>query len=312
MAESRELKKKGFNPVLKRFNLSIPSECEEPLLGLAERLGVGAFSSPQIRDSGRGETDFIYTGETIVSFVASTVEQNTVAIEKALKEWLRDFSLSAEALTVEEYSDNQDWMAGFREHFKPICVGETIVIRPPWEDQPICREDAITILIDPGMAFGTGTHETTKLCLEFLAEIDPTGNYFLDLGAGSGILSFYLMKRNAAGGVALEIEGAAVENMRKNAALNGISDRLKMICADLGSYKPEMAADGIVANITSPVILEYLPVFSAWVKKGGWGIFSGVNSTNAPMVKEAFAVNGWLNLKEKIDGDWHGFYLTHR
>lgn len=296
--------------MLKRFNVRIPSDFEEPLLGLADRFGVGAFSSPQIRDEGVGETDFVYTGETIVSFVASTIEQDVAAIESAIHEWLKDFSLPAAALSIEEYSDNQDWMAGFREHFKPICVGDKIVIRPPWEPALAHEENATTILIDPGMAFGTGTHETTRLCLEFLTGINPAGQFFLDLGAGSGILSFYLMKHQAAGGVAIEIEGAAVENMRKNAALNGISDRLKMICADLGNYHPGILADGIVANITSPVIMEFLPVFSPWVKKGGWGVFSGVNSTNAPMVKEAFAQNGWRNLQEKVDGDWHGFYLT--
>lgn len=297
--------------MLKRFNLNIPSDLEEPLLGLAEMLGVGAFSSPQIRDAvGLGETDFVYTGETVVSFLASTVEQDTAAIEKSINQWLADFGLSAAALTLEEYSDNQDWMAGFREHFKPICVGESIVIRPPWAE-PLGHEDrAVTLLIDPGMAFGTGTHETTRLCLEFLSQIRPAGEKFLDLGAGSGILSFYLMKCGAGGGVAIEIEGAAVENMRKNAALNGISDCLRMVCADLGTYKPDILADGIVANITSPVILEYLPIFTPWVKKGGWGIFSGVNSTNAPAVKAAFARNGWKNLKEKTEGDWHGFYLT--
>lgn len=295
--------------MLKRFNVTIPSDYEEPLLGLADRFGVGVFSSPQIRDEGVGETDFVYTGETIVSFVASTVEQDTAAIEAAIIDWLKDFSLNPSALSIEEYSDNQDWMAGFREHFKPICVGDKIVVRPPWEPELPHETQANTILIDPGMAFGTGTHETTRLCLEFMSQIDPAGQFFLDLGAGSGILSFYLMKHNAQGGVAIEIEGAAVENMRKNAALNGISDRLKMICADLGKYRPEIEADGLVANITSPVILEYLPVFTPWVKKGGWGIFSGVNSTNAPIVKEAFARNGWKHLQEKTDGDWHGFYL---
>ncbi len=295
--------------MLKRFNVTIPSDYEEPLLGLADRFGVGVFSSPQIRDEGVGETDFVYTGETIVSFVASTVEQDTAAIEAAIIDWLKDFSLNPSALSIEEYSDNQDWMAGFREHFKPICVGDKIVVRPPWEPELPHETQANTILIDPGMAFGTGTHETTRLCLEFMSQIDPAGQLFLDLGAGSGILSFYLMKHNAQGGVAIEIEGAAVENMRKNAALNGISDRLKMICADLGKYRPEIEADGLVANITSPVILEYLPVFTPWVKKGGWGVFSGVNSTNAPIVKEAFARNGWKHLQEKTDGDWHGFYL---
>lgn len=297
--------------MLKRFNLTIKSELEEPLLGLAEVLGVSAFSSPQIRDAvGGGETDFVYTGETVVSFIASTVEQDITAIEMVITNWLIDNGLSRSVLALEEYSDNQDWMAGFRDHFRPICVGEHIVIRPPWAEALAHEDKAVTLLIDPGMAFGTGTHETTRLCLELLQPMNVSGQHFLDLGAGSGILSFYLMKCGADSGVAIEIEGAAVENMRKNAALNGISDRLKLLCADLGRYQPEFIADGIVANITSPVILEYLPVFSPWVKKGGWGVFSGVNSSNAPAVKKAFAANGWGEMEEITEGDWHGFRLT--
>lgn len=295
--------------MLKRFNISIPTEFEEPLIGLAERFGVNVFSSPEIRDTGKGETDFEFTGVTVVSFLVSTIEQNPDLISAELVLWLKEFGLENQSLEIEEYSDNQDWMAGFREHFKPILVGQSIVIRPPWAEPLPNEKSATTILIDPGMAFGTGTHETTRLCLEFLEKQNVSGQYFLDLGAGSGILSFYLMMRGASGGAAIEIEGAAVENMKKNAALNGISDRLKMLCADLGKYSPDMIADGLVANITSPVILEFLPVFSPWVKKGGWGIFSGVNSTNAPAVKEAFLQNGWKDLQELTEGDWHGFAL---
>lgn len=296
--------------MLKRFNISVQADYEEPLLGLAEYLGVSTFSNPLIRDEGMGETDFVFTGETIVSFIASTIEQDTDNIEKTIRNWLKDFGLNESALSIEEYSDNQDWMENFKKFFKPIQMGEEIVIRPPWEEPLPCEDKAITLLIDPGMAFGTGTHETTRLCLDYLSKLDVKDQFFLDLGAGSGILSFYLMKKQAKGGVAIEIEGPAVENMKKNAKLNNIPEGLDMICADLGKYKPEKLADGIVANITSPVILEYLPYFSPWVKKGGWGVFSGVNSANAELVKKAFAENGWGDLHEQIDGDWHGFYLT--
>ena len=298
--------------MLKRYNISVPSEYEEPLLGLAEFYAVSAFSNPLIRDEGMGETDFVYTGETIVSFIVSTIEQDYKSIEAGIINWLKDFNLPLNSLSSEEYSENQDWMENFKQFFKPIQIGEEIVIRPPWETPLPCEDKATTLLIDPGMAFGTGTHETTRLCLEFLSKLNVKGQYFLDLGAGSGILSFYLMKKQAKGGVAIEIEGAAVENMKKNAALNNIPDGLEMICADLGKYKPVQLADGIVANITSPVILEYLPYFSPWVKKGGWGVFSGVNSTNADLVKKAFAENGWSDLHEKTDGDWHGFYLRYK
>jgi ribosomal protein L11 methyltransferase len=294
--------------LLIRYNIAIPSEFEEPLIGLADRLGVSLFLSPLIRDSGKGETDYEFTGQSEASFILSAIEQDSGQVEAEIKSWLSDMGLNS-GLTSQEYSDNQDWMAGFREHFQPIVVNNAVVIRPPWAEPLPQEETATTLLIDPGMAFGTGTHETTRLCLEWLQAIDCTGQVFLDLGAGSGILSFYLMKKGASAGVAIELEGAAVENMRKNAALNGMSDRLKLLCADLGSYEPEIKADGLVANITSPVILEYLPVFSPWVKSGGWGVFSGVNSTNAEEVKEAFTQNGWSDLQEKVEGDWHGFLL---
>ncbi|OGK07195.1 MAG: hypothetical protein A2W80_11915 [Candidatus Riflebacteria bacterium GWC2_50_8] len=297
--------------MLKRFNLTVPVDLEEPLLGLAERLGLSAFSSPQIRDAvGKGETDFVLTGETIVSFIASTVEQDTVAIEAEIVAWLKDFELAPTCLGSEEYADNQDWMLGFREHFKPMRVGSSIIIRPPWAEPLPDEASATTILIDPGMAFGTGTHETTRLCLELLESLDPAGSYFLDIGAGSGILAFYMMKRGAGGGIAVEIEGAAVENMRKNAALNGISDRLQMLCVDLASFAPSLPAEGLIANITSPVIIEYLPLMSQWVRSGSWGVFSGVNSTNAASVKKAFAANGWSLVNEITEGEWHGFFLN--
>ncbi len=297
--------------MLKRFNILIPTELEEPLNGLAERFGVGVFSNPQIRDvPGMGETDYEFTGETIVSFIVSTVEQDAEGIEAEIIAWMKDFSVDSSALSLEEYSENQDWMEGFKAHFKPILLKDKIVIRPPWAEPLEQEKSATTILIDPGMAFGTGTHETTRLCLEFLEGIDVNGETFVDLGAGSGILSFYLMKRGAKSGVAIEIEGPAVENMKKNAKLNNISDQLKMICSDLGSFEPESKFDGLAANITSPVLLEFMSVFSPWVKSGGWGVFSGVNSSNAPAVKKCMAENGWKDLSEITEGDWHGFKVT--
>ena len=295
--------------MLKRFNIKVPTEYEEPLIGLAERFGVNVFTSPVIMETDRGETDYDFTGETTVSFIVSDTEQKPDEIYTQICNWLKETGLEATKPEIEEYSDNQDWMAGFREHFQSLQVGKNIIIRPPWEHLTTEDENKIGLIIDPGMAFGTGTHETTRLCLELLEDIDVAGNYFLDMGAGSGILSFYLMKRGASAGAAVEIEGAAVENMKKNAALNGMSDRLKMECSDIESFKPSIPADGLVANITSPVILDNIAILSKMVKPGAWGVFSGVNSTNAEKVRKAFKENNWKEVKENTEGDWHGFYL---
>lgn len=296
--------------MLKRFNLRIESELEEPLLGLADTLGVSAFSSPQITDAvGMGETDFVYTGAVIVSFIASTAEQDTAQIEGQIKAWMSANKIGLNALSIEEYSDNQDWMQPFKAYFQPVRVNEKIVVRAPWS-KPVSGETPEgTIFIDPGMAFGTGTHETSRLCLRLLSETDFKGDLFFDIGAGSGILSFYLIKNGAESGIAIEIEGAAAENMRKNASLNGISDKLKILCADLKGFKPPALADGITANITSPVIAENLPLMAKWLKQGGWGIFSGVNDANAKMVKQAFSNNGFKLIKEITENDWHGFKI---
>jgi ribosomal protein L11 methyltransferase len=290
----------------------VPTEYEEPLIGLAERFGVNVFTSPVIKETDRGETDYDFTGETTVSFIVSDSEQKPDEIYSQICDWLKETGLEDIKPEVEEYSDNQDWMAGFREHFQALRVGRNIVIRPPWENEKNEDEHEVDLIIDPGMAFGTGTHETTRLCLELLEDIEVAGNYFLDMGAGSGILSFYLMKRGAAAGTAVEIEGAAVENMKKNASLNGISDRLTMTCYDIQSFKPAVLADGLVANITSPVILENIGALSKMVKQGAWGVFSGINSTNASKVQEAFKQNNWEEVKENREGDWHGFYLIKK
>lgn len=297
--------------MLKRFDIKIKTDLEEPLLGLADVLGVSAFSSPFIKDQGKSEISFVYTGETLVSFIVSEGEQPITEIQGAIEGFLQEQGLPLELLSITEYEENQDWMASFKEYFKPIVVSDRIVVRPPWEPalEIESNENTKVILIDPGMAFGTGTHETTRLCLQLLEKIDVKAHSFVDLGAGSGILAFYLMMQGASSGVAIEIEGAAVENMRANAALNHISQKLEMLCADIASYRPLKTFDGLAANITSPVILEYLPVFTPWVKRGGWGVFSGINTTNAPEVERAFVNQGWIVKKRLVENDWCGFLL---
>jgi ribosomal protein L11 methyltransferase len=295
--------------MLKRFDIKIADDFEEALLDFADSLGLSAFSSPCIVDTGEGEEDFAFTGETVVSLLVSTIEQDAARIEAELQRWLNEVVPKPPEVTGSEYADDQDWMAGFRQYFQPIRVQPGLVIRPPWAE-PLPDEvepHAVAILIDPGMAFGTGTHETTRLCLSLMIDLPLIGQTFLDVGAGSGILSFFAMKRGAAAGTALELEGAAVENMRKNAALNGIGPALTMICADLRRFVPGQPVSLLLANITTPVLAEHLPRLTGWVAPGGCGVFSGVNTTNAPKIRRVLSDTGWEIVKELTEGDWCGF-----
>ncbi len=292
--------------MLRRLDIKVPEDAEEPLLGLAERLGVMVFSSPCLITEVRGgEEDVSFTGETVVSFLFSTVEQEAEDIQKQVQNWLQREGHPDASVTVIDYPDQTDWMAGFRQYFQPLRVGKGILVCPPWDvpEDPV----RLKLLIDPGMAFGTGTHETTRLCLMLLEDTAPQGGRFLDLGSGSGILAFYLLRRGAAAVVAVEKEGPAVENLRKNAGLNQIGAGLEVRCVDLDGFAPPWPADGLVANLTSPLLREFLPRFSGWVKPGGWGVFSGVNATNAGLVRRSFEAAGWRLEREVTEGEWHGF-----
>lgn len=292
--------------MLRRLDFIVPDACEEPLYGLGERFGLQVFSSPGIADAEGGEENFRFTGKTTVSILISTIEQDAAAIEQAFHDYLREENLPFDFSRF-EYADNEDWMQNFRSVFVPIRIGKKILIRPPWAEPDPKDHPEITILIDPGMAFGTGTHETTRLCLKCLADLEALGHYVLDIGAGSGILSLYLLKRGSHIVEAVEIDGPAVENLRKNAALNGSPGGLKVHCCDLQNFRPRQKADGIVANITSPVLIDSFPRFFRWLKDGAWAIFSGINSTNAPLVKKALATQGFSKIRQKREGEWFAF-----
>ncbi|MBF0543276.1 MAG: 50S ribosomal protein L11 methyltransferase [Candidatus Riflebacteria bacterium] len=297
--------------MLRRVDLKVGDEFEDALLALANRLEIQTFSSPCIVDCPGGEEDFEFTGETVVSFIYSTVEKDSHEIERQLDEWLKSESPDSEK-TVIDYGDNEDWMANFRAYFRPIQVSDKIIIRPPWQEPLENEQNATVILIDPGMAFGTGTHESTRLCLRLMENINLSGCKIVDLGAGSGILSFALLKMGAKEVYAIEIDGPAVENLRKNAKLNAISSGLEIYCKDLASFKSGGKFDGLTANISSPIILANLQLIIDLVKDNGWFIFSGINSPNALSMREAFSKHPLLMIKELTEGEWHGFLVEKK
>ncbi|NLM17368.1 MAG: methyltransferase [Candidatus Riflebacteria bacterium] len=289
-----------------QFTIVVPDNLEESLFLLGEINYFPVFSAPVILEEGKTEMGYSLTGKTSVTLTASGDDEAN-KLKELLLIWLKENDIPFSAMTSEKYAENKNWMENFKEFFKPIEIADKIVVRPTWEP-PLPAENkpgATIILIEPGMAFGTGTHETTKLCLELMSETDFSGKTLYDLGAGSGILSFYALKNGAKEAIAIEIEEEAVENLKENAALNKIpEDKFLPVCADLANFKPEKPADVLLANIDSPTILKNLNFFPSYLKKGGLAFFSGIGMRLAEEVKQGLQNNGWELLEERLMNDW--------
>jgi ribosomal protein L11 methyltransferase len=204
---------------------------------------------------------------------------------------------------------DQNWMEAWKQHYKPILIGERLLILPAWMDSP--DPNRIAIKIDPGMAFGTGTHPTTQLCLE-LMEKELTTRHpsrVIDVGCGSGILSIAALKLGVISALGLDIDAGSIENARQNADTNSIGEELIL---GVGSVQeiledkfPFRKAPLVVANILAPVIIRLLDAgLAELMDENGVLLLSGILQEQAQNVIKASQSKG-LRLNEKKQlGDW--------
>lgn len=209
---------------------------------------------------------------------ASTPE--TLAFVRARLSELSHMDLGFDLGSLEftrETVHEQDWAENWKRYYKPFRAGERIVVKPSWEPYEPFPEDLV-IEMDPGMAFGTGTHETTSLCLEVLDEMVQGGERMLDIGTGSGILAIAALKLGAASAEGVDIDPMCVRTAGENAARNGVEDRLTVLVGDL-SDKATGVYDIITANIVASAILSLAPHIPALLAPGGLFVSSGIIDT---------------------------------
>ena len=184
-----------------------------------------------------------------------------------------------------EQIEDKDWEREWMENFHPMRFGERLWICPSWRDVP--DPTAVNVMLDPGLAFGTGTHPTTALCLAWLDGLDLTGKTVIDFGCGSGILAIAALKLGAAQAIGIDIDPQAIQASRDNAERNGVADRLSLY---LPHQQPEnLSADVVVANILAGPLRELAPLISVLPKTGGHLGLSGVLASQAESVCEAYA-----------------------
>jgi ribosomal protein L11 methyltransferase len=201
--------------------------------------------------------------------------------------------------------DEEDWAEAWKQYYHPIRLGRRTVIRPLWAEVEAQPGD-IVVSLDPGMAFGTGTHPTTQLCLEALEDRVTPGLNVLDLGTGSGILAIAAVKLGAAQIVALDNDPMAVRVAAENAAQNAVADR---IITGHGSLESVLTTarrfDLIVVNILARVIIEMCGQgLGQTVRPGGFGIFSGIILDQADDVENALRQTGLEPIARRLQGDW--------
>jgi ribosomal protein L11 methyltransferase len=209
--------------------------------------------------------------------------------------------------------EEADWAEAWKVHFRPIAIGKGLEIVPAWLENP--EAGRIAIRIDPGMAFGTGTHPTTQLCLEFIEDyFQSTGSMenmieVIDVGCGSGILAIAALKLGARGALGVDLDAEAVRASRENGRLNEVEGRLELGLGSVrevrgGSFSLQKAGL-VLANILAPVLVKLLEEgLGEVVLPGGWLVLSGILEEQCYTVEEAIEKAGLRLVGRKQVGDW--------
>ncbi|MGL6316148.1 50S ribosomal protein L11 methyltransferase [Vibrio sp. WXL103] len=185
--------------------------------------------------------------------------------------------LAADFAHKVEQLEDKDWEREWMDNFHPMKFGQRLWICPSWRDIP--EPDAVNVMLDPGLAFGTGTHPTTALCLEWLEGLDLSGKTVIDFGCGSGILAIAAIKLGAAKVIGIDIDPQALLASKDNAARNGVADQLEVFLPQ--DQPQDLIADVVVANILAGPLRELSPVIKGLVKPNGLLAMSGVLDTQA-------------------------------
>jgi ribosomal protein L11 methyltransferase len=198
---------------------------------------------------------------------------------------------------------DQDWTVAWRANVKTHRVG-ALTVAPPWLAESL--DPKTTIVIDPGMAFGTGDHESTRGVLGILPLVLRDGNLAVaDLGAGSAVLSIAAAKLGAAKVYAIELDPDAIGNAEENVRANGVADRVHVLEGDAASLLALVApVDVVLANIISSVLRDLLPVIEASLTPGGSAILSGLLESEREAFSAELNARGWRKLIECVEGDW--------
>ena len=233
-----------------------------------------------------------------------TAQETLLLVQEKLREIGRlDLGFDAGSLAVEHTSvHEQDWAENWKKYYKPFHAGERLVVKPSWEPYQ-AQENDLVIEMDPGMAFGTGTHETTGMCMQMLEKYVQPGMTCIDLGTGTGILAIAAAKLGAKDVLAIDLDETAVKVAKENIAHNGLENTIRAKAGDLFKETSE-SADVVVANIIADVICGLCAPARAHIREGGVFICSGIIREREQDVQDALAKAGYTVENRIEKGEW--------
>lgn len=205
--------------------------------------------------------------------------------------------------------EEEDWANAWKEHFQILRIGEHFVVRPTWREYDPQPGDRV-IHLDPGMAFGTGLHPSTEMCMLFSEETDLDGVDVLDVGAGSGILSIGAIRSGARHATAVEIDPVAARALAENVALNDMQERIDVVSGAIGDVPlGDQTWPVVYANLIARILADNAEAIARHVAPGGVVIASGIIDEREQMVLDAFEPLGFAVAGRKQAGDWVALLL---
>ncbi|MGE5329502.1 MAG: 50S ribosomal protein L11 methyltransferase [Deltaproteobacteria bacterium] len=223
------------------------------------------------------------------------------SIDEAVKE-AEKYLVIGEYSVETKYVDEENWQNEWKKYYKPIKIGKSILVKPSWEDIEI-KDREIVVELDPGMAFGTGTHESTRMCMELIEKYIRYGNKLLDIGCGSGILSILGAKLGCSKIFSIDIDPLSIKTSLENFKINKVENiafAQKAVIEEINVEK----YDVVVANIVANVIIDIAPKVVEFLNEGGIFIASGIIKDRKEEVEKAILDNGFKILEISNMGEW--------
>ena len=286
---AQERNRNGDPPSWWCLEMDCPPELEESLLWRLPTLGLSRLAlrfSPERPDQ-----------RELLAWVPASEwpAEQRADLEHALAPLAATFGLQLPAVRWRQQPE-EDWSRSWKRHWRPDPVGRRLLILPAWLEPPPEASDRVVIAMDPGSAFGTGSHPTTRLCLEALESMELPGLRVADLGCGSGILGLAALRLGAASLAAVDIDPLAVRATQANGALNQLQGQLVVTCGsvtELHALQEGRKADLLLCNILAPVIEALCVDFHTVLAPEGVGLLSGLLVDQAPALIQALHAQGW-------------------